>query len=127
MAQRPAIGTPLTTPLEAPSSAPPLFRELVGDVLRARRHETGQRLVDVADRAGISPQYLSEIERGVKDPSSEMLAAVAEAMGLTLEDLLLEVVGRQGSAMPPVVQLRAHSIGFGSPLTRTIDPVCRAA
>lgn len=40
------------------------------------------------ERAGISPQYLSEVERGVKDPSSEILAAVAGALDLPLRDLV---------------------------------------
>ncbi len=65
----------------------PLWRELVGEALRRRRTEDGQRLVDVARRAGVSPQYLSEIERGRKDASSEMLAAVAGSLGLRLIDL----------------------------------------
>lgn len=65
----------------------PLWRELVGEVLRRRRHELGRTLAETADRAGVSPQYLSEMERGAKDPSSEMVAAVAGALGLELIDL----------------------------------------
>jgi len=65
----------------------PLWRELVGDQLRRRRHEREERLVDVAERAGVSPQYLSEVERGLKDPSSEMLAAVAGSLDLTVREL----------------------------------------
>ena len=68
-------------------SSEPLWRELVGDELRARRQGRGERLVDVAERAGVSPQYLSEVERGLKDPSSEMLAAVAGALDLTVREL----------------------------------------
>ncbi|MBD0324015.1 MAG: helix-turn-helix transcriptional regulator, partial [Aldersonia sp.] len=49
----------------------PLWREALGRSLRAAREDRGDRLIDVADRAGISPQYLSEIERGRKEPSSE--------------------------------------------------------
>ena len=66
----------------------PLWREALGRTLRAARDEQGGRLVDVAERAGISPQYLSEIERGRKEPSSEMIAAVSGALGLDLADLL---------------------------------------
>nr|WP_278259804.1 helix-turn-helix transcriptional regulator [Nocardioides convexus] len=51
-------------------------------------------------RAGISPQYLSEIERGVKEPSSEMIAAVAGALGLTLLDLTSAVTGDLYVAAP---------------------------
>src|SRR5690348_1682096 len=66
----------------------PLWREALGRSLRASREEQGGRLVDVAERAGISPQYLSEIERGRKEPSSEMIAAVAGALGTDLVRLL---------------------------------------
>ncbi|PVG83978.1 XRE family transcriptional regulator [Nocardioides gansuensis] len=72
----------------------PLWRELAGDVLRQRRHERGEKLRDTAGRAGISTQYLSEIERGRKDPSSEVLAAVAGALGLSLLDLTVGVARR---------------------------------
>ncbi|MEV8437859.1 helix-turn-helix transcriptional regulator [Actinosynnema sp. NPDC051121] len=71
----------------------PLWREVLGRSLRAAREERGSRLVDVAERAGISPQYLSEIERGRKEPSSEMIAAVTGALGVDLVDLLGTIAG----------------------------------
>ncbi|HWM02597.1 MAG TPA: helix-turn-helix transcriptional regulator [Actinophytocola sp.] len=71
----------------------PLWREVLGSRLRAAREEQGGRLVDVAERAGISPQYLSEIERGRKEPSSEMIAAVSGALELELADLLGRIAG----------------------------------
>lgn len=71
----------------------PLWREVLGRSLRAAREEQGGRLVDVAERAGISPQYLSEIERGRKEPSSEMIAAVTGALGVDLADLLADIEG----------------------------------
>ena len=70
----------------------PLWRELVGRTLRTVRQERGERLSDVAERAGVSTQYLSEIERGLKEPSSEMIAAVAGALEVTLIDLTAGVV-----------------------------------
>jgi transcriptional regulator with XRE-family HTH domain len=79
-----------------PDSEPepePLWREALGRSLRAAREEQGGRLVDVAERAGISPQYLSEIERGRKEPSSEMIAAVTGALGVRLDDLLIGIAG----------------------------------
>ncbi|WP_370949361.1 helix-turn-helix domain-containing protein [Amycolatopsis sp. cg5] len=79
-----------------PKRAPepePLWREALGRNLRATREEQGDRLVDIAERAGISPQYLSEIERGRKEPSSEMIAAVAGALGVGLADLLVDIAG----------------------------------
>ena|SRR5215207_6475729 len=69
----------------------PLWREVLGQRLRALRAGRGETLIETADRAGISPQYLSEIERGLKDPSSEVLAAVAGALGATLIDLTAQV------------------------------------
>jgi transcriptional regulator with XRE-family HTH domain len=75
---------PATLPATADE---PLWRELVGARLRDRRHERGERLVDVAERSGVSSQYLSEVERGLKDPSSEILSAVAGALGLSLREL----------------------------------------
>jgi DNA-binding XRE family transcriptional regulator len=74
---------------EKPSREPePLWREVLGRRLRDTRRRRGARLVDVAARAGVSPQYLSEIERGRKEPSSEMIAAVCGALGIELGRLL---------------------------------------
>jgi len=69
----------------------PLWREVLGHRLHALRLDQGQTLAETAGRAGMSPQYLSEIERGRKDPSSEMIAAVAGALGTSLVDLTAEV------------------------------------
>lgn len=66
----------------------PLWREVLGRRLRQTRQSRGARLVDVAARAGVSPQYLSEIERGRKEPSSEMIAAVCGALDINLGRLL---------------------------------------
>ncbi|WP_425956655.1 helix-turn-helix domain-containing protein [Xylanimonas sp. McL0601] len=71
----------------------PLWRHALGDHLRRLRHRRGRTLHDVARRAGVSPQYLSEMERGVKEPSSEMIAAVAGALEVSLVDLTLGVAG----------------------------------
>jgi DNA-binding XRE family transcriptional regulator len=75
----------------------PLWREVVGHELRAERTGRGERIVDVADRAGVAPQYLSEVERGVKDPSSEVLAALAGALGLPVAEVARRA-GRQLAA-----------------------------
>ncbi|MBS4101687.1 helix-turn-helix domain-containing protein [Tsukamurella paurometabola] len=81
-----------------------LFRHELGAHLRRLRHERGERLADTAERAGISPQYLSEIERGLKDPSSEMLAAIAGALGTGVGPIVVEV-GRRLDAARPVLRL----------------------
>ena len=72
----------------------PLWRELVGRELHRERRRRGERLVDVAGRAGVSVQYLSEVERGIKEPSCEMIAAVAGALDTTLVDVTTGVVER---------------------------------
>ena len=72
----------------------PLWREVLGHELREERRNTGRTLADVAEQAGVSTQYLSEVERGRKEPSSEVLAAVAGALGLRMADLTLRVARR---------------------------------
>jgi transcriptional regulator with XRE-family HTH domain len=69
----------------------PLWREVLGSRLRALRAKRDETLIETAERAGISPQYLSEIERGRKEPSSEMIAALAGALDTTLADLTTAV------------------------------------
>jgi DNA-binding XRE family transcriptional regulator len=69
----------------------PLWREVLGSRLRALRTERDETLAQTAERAGISPQYLSEVERGRKEPSSEMIAALAGALDTTLIDLTTAV------------------------------------
>jgi DNA-binding XRE family transcriptional regulator len=96
------------TPVPQPptGSSEPLWRELIGDELRRTRQDRGERLVDVAERAGVSTQYLSEVERGLKDASSEMLAAVAGALDLTVRELSTRAV-RSGVAADSTLCLAA--------------------
>ena len=67
------------------------FRELAGAALRRRRQAQGRTLREVAEAAGVSLTYLSEVERGRKEPSSEVLEAVCTALGVLLSDVLFEV------------------------------------
>lgn len=83
---RPSIDPP--SPIDPPSTVEPLFRELAGRALREERTAQQKTLGQIAERAGLSPQYLSEVERGLKEPSSEMLASICGALGLRLTDLL---------------------------------------
>jgi transcriptional regulator with XRE-family HTH domain len=69
----------------------PLLRTMVGDVLRRTRREQGRTLADVAGAARVSMPYLSEVERGRKEASSEVLAAICESLGIDLSDLLADV------------------------------------
>ncbi|HTZ92505.1 MAG TPA: helix-turn-helix transcriptional regulator [Streptosporangiaceae bacterium] len=72
----------------------PLLRTTLGEVLRRTRLEQGRTLADVARAAKVSMQYLSEIERGRKEASSEVLAAICDALETDLPDVLAEV-GRE--------------------------------
>ena len=88
-----------------PQNRPPHLplREAIGRALRAARTEQGRTLSEVADAAGISMQYLSEVERGRKEASSEILDAVCAALNLRLADLLartLRVLTVEARAIP---------------------------
>ncbi|KUN05875.1 DNA-binding protein [Streptomyces yokosukanensis] len=85
---RPAPARPVPPASEPAERTEPLWRDLVGEVLRRERRAQERTLKDVADAARISLPYLSEVERGRKEASSEVLAAAAQALGLGLGDLL---------------------------------------
>lgn len=68
-----------------------LFRRLLGDVLRAQRMRRGMTLREVSAEARVSLGYISEIERGQKEASSELLAALCEALDVPLSGVLREV------------------------------------
>ena len=67
-----------------------LLREAIGGSLRRARTARRRTLRDVSRRARVSLGYLSEVERGRKEPSSELLAAICEALDVALPDLLTE-------------------------------------
>jgi transcriptional regulator with XRE-family HTH domain len=67
------------------------MRDLIGASLRRRRQAQGRTLREVAQAAGVSLTYLSEVERGLKEASSEVLEAICAALGVVLSDLLFEV------------------------------------
>jgi len=69
----------------------PLLRHMLGDVLRRTRLAQGRTLADVARAARVSMPYLSELERGRKEASSEVLAAICDALRIELYDLLAQV------------------------------------
>jgi transcriptional regulator with XRE-family HTH domain len=67
------------------------IRRALGEVLRRGREEGRRTLTEVAREAGISPAHLSEVERGLKDISTELLVAVAHALGLPVADVYFEL------------------------------------
>ncbi|MFJ6927030.1 helix-turn-helix domain-containing protein [Streptomyces nigra] len=117
-----APGTPASPP---PAAAPrePLWRDLVGDVLRRERLAQERTLKDVADAARISMPYLSEVERGRKEASSEVLAAAAHALGLGLGDLLARVHGE----LTRVTSRHVPGSGRGRTTGSSYDGLCLAA
>jgi transcriptional regulator with XRE-family HTH domain len=68
-----------------------LLRRVIGDALRARRQGQHRTLREVSTAANVSLGYLSEIERGQKEASSELLAAICDALGAPLSEVVGEV------------------------------------
>ncbi|MEY3384352.1 MAG: hypothetical protein RLZZ212_939 [Actinomycetota bacterium] len=75
-----------------------LLRQEIGDVLRTHRQKQGATLRQVAAKASVALGYLSEVERGQKEVSSEILAAVTDALEIPLSLVLREVAERMASA-----------------------------
>lgn len=116
----------MSQPTQAPSrvrTIQPLLREVYGRLLRRLRQRQGRTLAEVAAEAGISMAYLSEVERGLKEPSSEILAAVCGALDATLVGLVgaaheeLRELAEQASAEARVLDLASHRIRH----TRRVD------
>lgn len=76
--------------MDALTPAKPLLRTVLGEVLRRERGEQGRTLADVAAAAAVSMPYLSEVERGRKEASSEVLSAICGALRIELADVLAE-------------------------------------
>ena len=81
---------------------PVLLRQVVGEQLRARRKRQGRTLREVSRLAQVSLGYLSEVERGHKEPSSELLASICRALDATLSDLLIDVAAELAMRERPV-------------------------
>jgi transcriptional regulator with XRE-family HTH domain len=91
--------------------ARPLLRTILGAALRRARQAQGRTLADVARSAKVSMQYLSELERGRKEASSEVLAAICAALRIDLPDLLTEVGRRLAEAQRPRVIRLGSALG----------------
>lgn len=105
----------------------PLLRKLVGNVLRRNRLEQRRTLADVARDARVSMPYLSEVERGRKEASSEVLAAVCGALRIELSDLLAEVGRDLAKDRTPIVTMQAARRRVSPPTHRSGDIVLLAA
>ncbi len=73
------------------------IRVALGALLRRRREEAEQSLTEVAGGAELSPAYLSEVERGLKDISTDRLVAIGRALQVSVAELYLELARSLGS------------------------------
>lgn len=89
------------------------MREVIGRILRRVRLGQGRTLQEVAETAGVSTGHLSEVERGRKEPSSEVLAAICRALGLELSDLLGAAL-RELATGRPRVRLRRRELALAA-------------
>ncbi len=80
-----------------------LLREAIGESLRRARMAQNRTLREVASAARVSLGYLSEVERGRKEASSELLASICAALDLPLADVLTDVSGVLTAAEPALV------------------------
>ncbi|MEU9823156.1 helix-turn-helix domain-containing protein [Pseudonocardia alni] len=102
-----------------------LLREAIGSGLREVRTARRRTLRDISRAARVSLGYLSEVERGRKEPSSELLAAICEALGVSVPDLLTTVAaematatsaaGRRDDVLVPIGQRHAELRLAGRP------------
>lgn len=106
----------LTTSLHSLS-----LREQIGDVLRQIRRSQGRTLRQVSADAQVSLGYLSEVERGQKEASSELLIAICYALGVPLSFVLREVADRlaaiEGVAIPDIVPADLIDLPFDDGVT----------
>jgi transcriptional regulator with XRE-family HTH domain len=87
-----------------------LLREEIGDVLRDARRQQGRTLREVSSVARVSLGYLSEVERGQKEASSELLASICGALEVPLSLVLREVSERVAATEPTVAPVPDEAI-----------------
>jgi XRE family transcriptional regulator, stress-response regulator len=99
-----------------------ILRRVIGDELRRRRQDQGRTLRDVSAAARVSLGYLSEIERGQKEASSELLAAICTALDVPLSTLLRSVSDEVGT-----LETGRHVPGTTVGVVTATGPVALAA
>jgi transcriptional regulator with XRE-family HTH domain len=99
-----------------------LLRHAIGAVLRRLRQQQGRTLREVALTARVSVPYLSEVERGRKEASSEILAAVCLALGVSVRTLLAEAGAELSYEALPAVQQPPTGIDHAQPRTQVRSP-----
>lgn len=126
------MGGPVIISREARERGPrPLLRTMIGVRLRRTRRDQGRTLSDVSRAARVSVPYLSEVERGRKEASSEVLAAICAALRVDLADLLAGVaqdLAGERDRRDVVVRLGvAGGVRAPSPLRAPGDAQCLLA
>ena len=109
---------------------PSLLREVLGDVLRQARITQGRTLRQVSDSARVSLGYLSEVERGRKEASSELLSAICDALDVPLSQLLTdagEQFAFQESAQEPTTANTPSATNIDASTKVVIPPVVSMA
>ena len=86
-----------------------VLRREIGEVLREERQSQGRSLREVAKSASVSTAYLSEIERGTKEASSELIGSIAGALGQPLSQVLSEVTTRVARAEAATAPVPLHA------------------
>lgn len=99
-----------------------LLRYLLGDVLRRHRLQQGRTLREVSAAARISLGYLSEVERGQKEASSELLTSICAALEIRLSDVLSDVAGQLAGFEPAAAPTAPETVGDGAALPTAPDP-----
>jgi transcriptional regulator with XRE-family HTH domain len=93
-----------------------MLRAILGEILREERRERGLSLRELAGEAGISATYLGEVERGLKEPSFEVVEALARALELTAAEVLRRLADRLDPPQP------VRALGFGAGLRAYATP-----
>jgi transcriptional regulator with XRE-family HTH domain len=102
-----------------------LLREVIGDVLRRARTNQGRTLREVSDSARVSLGYLSEVERGRKEASSELLNAICGALEVPLSRVLVDAGERMARTERAVASVGATNIDANTKIV--IPPVVTMA
>ena len=103
-----------------------VLRTLLGDTLRTTRLDQHRTLREVSSQARVSLGYLSEVERGQKEASSELLASICAALGVRLSTVLREVSDVLAVVEPEPASPRA-AVPDITPVTRTVHDTVAAA
>ncbi|WP_369141053.1 helix-turn-helix domain-containing protein [Modestobacter versicolor] len=104
-----------------------LLRTQLGNTLRGHRLRQRRTLRDVSGAARVSLGYLSEVERGQKEASSELLASICDALDVELADLLAEVSLEMRLAEPGRHPVRPVALAGARPGTPDDDPAAAGA